>query len=353
MADQPGVVGAPWRPRRSSSGEGQTTATRHAPTRLTSVTRPLATRATETQRALSATAVSGPATSSNTAAGRRSQGEKPAAAAPGLHARAMSAALGAALTGWLAAHALAPSPLAPAAAALAAAGLLVALPRVGYAILALGLTLIAVAQGHSGEALMLALAALVPIAVAPRGEPLWSLAGGAPLLGIVGLGGVWPALAARATSIRARATLGLAGWLWLAIGSPLSGTNLYIAPPPGGPPISLWGTSAYDATHHVLGSLLSSGALAAAPVWAVAAALLPMLISGRSLLLDAARVGVWAVGLLVGTELAIGVTHFGVGSASLHGGVVGAAVGGLIALVPTALATWRRTHSGYLQAGVP
>ncbi len=349
MANQPGVVASSWRPRRPG-GDEHTAATRQATRRLTAVTHGPPQRHADDSSARPRPPQN-PRSLTQRLATTPARAGGPAALTP--FARATSAAVGAVLVGWLAAHALAPSPLAPAAAALAAAGLLLAAPRAGYALAAASLTLVAALQGHSGEALVLAIAALLPIAAAPSGEPLWPVAGSAPLLAVIGLGGAWPAIAARASSARTRAVLGMVGWLWLALGSPLADRVLYVLPPTGSLQPGLWSTSAYEAAHRVLGGLVSSGALAPAPLWALAAVMLPKLVSRRSLLLDAGRVAVWSLALLVGTELAIRLAHFGGGSAALHGEVIGAIAAALIALAPSALESWRKTHSEYVEPGVP
>ena len=356
MADERGVVGAPWRPRLlSRASDGQATATRRSPQGLTAATKGAwqgREKTTGTSR-VNPTAVKELESPWRTSSTESARAGLPESSAPGPLARAAAAAAAAALTGWLSAHALGHSPLAPAAAALVAAAIMLALPRAGFAFVAAGVALIAGIQGHAGEALVIALAALIPVAVSPRGEPLWSLSGGAPLLGVVGLAGAWPAIAARAASVRGRAVLGLVGWIWLALASPMTGSATYVKLPPGSQSLGVWSTSAYEAFHQVLGALVSSGALAAAPVWALAAVVLPPLVARRSLLIDAGRVAVWA-GMLVGcTEAAIALTHFGVGRATLHGAAVGATGAAVIALAPSALAAWRRSRSGYLEAGLP
>ena len=268
-------------------------------------------------------------------------------------ARAGGAAVGAALTGWLAAHALSPTPLTPAATALAAGALMLALPRLGFVIVAIAVSVLAVLQGHAGYALLLALGALTAVVVAPRGRPPWPLAGGAPLLGVLGLAGAWPALAARAKTTHGRAALGFTGWVWLALAGRLTGTALYVAVPSGGPSPSLWSGSPYEASHHVLGGLISSGALAPAPVWALAAVLLPLLVRRKSFARDAAAVVAWALLVVLFTELAISVGHFASPAGTVHTAVVGAVAACAVAIAPSALAARGTMRGGYAQVGVP
>jgi hypothetical protein len=193
----------------------------------------------------------------------------------------------------------------------------------------------------------------VPIFASSRAEPPWPLAAGAPLLGAIGLGGAWPAIAARAGSLRARAVLGLVGWLWLAVATRLTGASLYLVGPGGGPPLSAWSSSPYEAAHQVLGGLLSSGALAPALVWALAAAVLPLLVGKKSLLLDAGRVALWTLTVVICTQAAIALARLGSGHATLHGAALGAVGAAAVALAPSLLSAWRKTHSAYVEPGLP
>lgn len=318
---------------------------------------------------------------------RREEGDRPNERAErarnplGLGARAGGAAAGAVLAGWLVAHMLTPAPLAPAAAALGAAALMLVVPRLGFVAMTAALMIVAIPQGHAGDALLVGFGAAVAILVAPGGRPPWPLGVGAPALGALGLAGAWPAVAARATTPRRRAILGFTGWVWLALAGPLAGASLYVQVPPGGPPRGVWSGSPYEVAHHVLGALLRSGALAGAPVWGLAAAVLPVLLTRRSLARDAALVAAWAVLLAVFTELAISATNVGSGSATVHTVLVGTIVAGVVALGPSIAASGlltrrpqRRRHrsrrpgrgserstrkaqrtvpGGYTEAGVP
>jgi hypothetical protein len=99
--------------------------------------------------------------------------------------------------------------------------------------------------------------------------------------------------------------------------------------------------------------LISSGALAPAPVWALAAAVLPLLVRGSSLARDLAAAAAWASLLVLFTELAISVQHVGAAAASLHSVVVGALAAVAVAIAPSALAAWRKMHGGYTESRVP
>jgi hypothetical protein len=336
-SDKTGVVGEPWRPSRRRS-RGEETTWRFTPERSVD---PDPT----------------PPPQSAQRHDRPAPGAKPTPPSrptpPSVQARAGGAAAGAVLIGWLAGHALPAAPLAPAATALAAAGLMLALPRLGFVIAVIAVSLAAVIQGNAGDALLLAFGAAVAIAAAPRGRPPWSLSVGAPLLGVVGLAGAWPAVAARATTARGRAALGFTGWVWLVLAGRLGGTTLYVQVPAGGPPRTLGSGSLYEATHHVLGTMISSGALAPALVWALAAAILPLLVRRKSLALDAAAVVGWTLAVVLFTELAISITHFSSPTATLLTVVPGAIAACAVAVAPSALARRRTMRGGYTQARLP
>jgi len=141
--------------------------------------------------------------------------------------------------------------------------------------------------------------------------------------------------------------------VWVALAGPLAGGQAYVTLPAGAPPLDLWGSSSSDALHHVLGAAISSGALAPALVWALAAVALPKLVSNRSLLLDATRVAVWSGMLVVCTALAISLTGAPGAHANVHNVVLGAVGAALVAIAPTAIAALRDRLAGYPEAGLP
>jgi hypothetical protein len=411
VSDETGVVGNPWRPPRWRSARDQRTLATDPPIAATAATGDVslphtgdAATIAVARGAPQASGAAGlpgqasgapgrPGQASQTAQGEPSDasvesganqpGDSPARPTDrprrpidplGPGARGGAAAMAALVTGWLTAHLLAPSPLAPATAALLAAGLLLAVPRLGFGLVAAAATVLAFVQGHGGDAVLVAVGAAVVMLAAPRGRPPWPLAAGAPLLGIVGLAGAWPAVAARVTTARGRAVLGFTGWVWLVLAGRLADAALYLQVSPGGPSRTRGGGSPIEATHQALGGLLSSGALAPAPVWALAAVVLPLLVTRRSLVRDAAVVAVWAGLLVAFTALALSVARFGSASATIHGALVGAIAGGVVAVAPTALAARRAARrarratrrnrrpptsshrtfrGGYTEAGVP
>ncbi len=265
-------------------------------------------------------------------------------------ARALGAAGAAAFAAWTAERLLAPSPLPPAAAALLAGAAVLLLPRLGW--LALGITLTAGAalRGHPGAALVIALAALAPVMLLPARPTAWPLSAAAPALGLIGLAGAWPALAARAGRAGPvqRAALGAIGWLWLLLAGAVLGRErvLYVPHVPGVPPPAAWISSLPETTGHLLASLGSSGVLAPAAVWALAAMTAPWLVRRRTLTLDVVRVVVWSALVVSATSAAVVVVHGTDTVGSAPTALLGAAACAAVALAPRAIGGWRRAwHS--------
>jgi len=254
-------------------------------------------------------------------------------------ARALAAAGAATFSAWLVAQVLAPVALAPVAAALLGALLVVALPRTGWLALSLTAAGSLVLAHRPGGALVLLLGALLPVLLLPGYPAGWPLAAGAPVLGVIGVAGAWPALAARAGSAWRRAALAVTGWVWLLLAACMAGTDLYSRRPGGTPVPSAWMPSLSQATHRVLTPLLDAGVLAIAPVWAAGAVVLPWIIRGRSTPAAVLRVAVWAVALAVSTTVILA-------SAGGHGlargdlAALGAVVSALVALAPGFMRQW-------------
>jgi serine/threonine protein kinase len=255
--------------------------------------------------------------------------------------RALGAGVTAGLAAWLCSHVLSPPPFGAATVAALAGALILALPRAGWAALTV-IFCLAAALGHRlGAALVVLIGVLLPVVLLPRRGTAWPLAAGAPALGLIGLAGAWPALAARAGTSWRRAALGMIGWVWLLIAAPLADRVLYLSPLPGTPPPHLWTGSLPETVHHMLWPLITAGTLAPAPVWAIAAVLLPGMVRGRSLAADGLRVTVWSTALVLATALALGLTH-GARSLGMPGSaVLGATAGAAVALAPTGVKIWR------------
>jgi hypothetical protein len=130
-----------------------------------------------------------------------------------------------------------------------------------------------------------------------------------------------------------RAALGALGWCWLCACEAMTGGSLYVHPPDGLPAPSVWLASPYDAMHHVLAPLTFGAGPAGAAVWALAAVALPVVRSRRSRMLDAARVGLWALGVAAATEVALRLAAAGAMAPGLVVSALGAAVGAVVTLV--------------------
>jgi hypothetical protein len=251
-------------------------------------------------------------------------------------ARGLAGLAAAALTGWLSSNVLSHSVIAPMAAALVAAVLVAALPRVGWATVTGWLAVTAAVQQQPGAAVVIALGALLPIVLMSRSGPQWPLAAGGPALAIVGLGGAWPAVAARAGGPWRRAALGAIGWIWIVLACALSGRGLYLEALPG----------ALRSSSASLEQVLRSGALAPAPVWALAALTLPWMVRGRTLAADGILLLAWAAATALGTAVMLGIAGRGGALLTPQAGILGALAAALIALAP-------RLRSGRARAQVP
>jgi hypothetical protein len=204
--------------------------------------------------------------------------------------------------------------VAPAAGAAGAAAAVLVAPRLGW--IAMAGALAAWAGGPT--ALVLGLAALPTVVLLRRSGPLWSLPAGAPLLGMAGLAGAWPVLAAQAGRPWQRAALGALGGWWLALAEVLTGDRLALGAPPG---------SALDADR--LDPLLTSGALALVALWAGAAVALPVLVRGRVLAADVVGATAWAAALGSATQAVADTLSW---QPTMRGLVAGAVVAGGLAV---------------------
>jgi eukaryotic-like serine/threonine-protein kinase len=258
-------------------------------------------------------------------------------------ARAVAAAVTAILAAWLASHVLAPSALAPAVAAVVAAVAVAALPRLGWVALALLAAGILVAQSRPGAALVVLVAALLPVLLLPRSPTTWPLSAAAPALGALSLAGAWPAIAARAASPWRRAALAMTGWVWLATASCLANTDLYAPRSATTPAAATWTPSLPEAVNHVLAPLAGTGMVACALVWGAAAVVLPLLTQRRSFPAALVLVTVWSAIVVSAIATFLGVNHSR-GAGMPATAVLGAIAGAIVALAPTALRSWRTSH---------
>jgi hypothetical protein len=234
-----------------------------------------------------------------------------------------AAGLAAAALSWLGAQ----PPVDPAAGSLAAGAVVLLLPRLGW--LTMVVTLLAwLAVTAPGTALLVGIAAAPVPFLLPRRGAAWSLPAIAPALGAIGLAGAWPALAGQARSWPARAALGALGGLWLVLAEALASERLLFGQPRDVLALGAWQRSAIDATRDALVPIWSGGTLAIAALWALFAAVLPLLVRGRSAALDLVATAGWAAALAAGTGA--------LGQALMldppRGAVLGALAGGVLAV---------------------
>jgi hypothetical protein len=230
-----------------------------------------------------------------------------------------------------AAATLVPEPaVTPLAAAAAAVLAVAALPRIGWIACVTALAVL-LAVDRPGAAVVVLCGAPVVALIRGSGHA-WSFPAAAPVLGLAGLAGAYPALAGRAARWWQRAGLGAAGLWWLLLAAPLLGETLYASPPAAAP--RGWEGDAGLAFDGVLGPPLTSGLIALAAVWALAALLLPWLVRGRYAGADLVAASAWAAGLGAGSAALAEWS----GAAEPRGLVAGAVGAGMLAwLLPRLL----------------
>jgi tRNA A-37 threonylcarbamoyl transferase component Bud32 len=160
-----------------------------------------------------------------------------------------------------------------------------------------------IGAGEPGSALLLTV--LVAPLLLPVGDPgAAPLPPLAPLLGVCGLAPVYPALAGLTRSLPGRALLGASGYLWLAAAEAALDRRLLFGPDLAAPPG--WQQSAGLALGDVVVPLFGAAVLAAAGVWALAAAVLPLLVRGRTPVLDGLGALIWAAALISALRIVAG-----------------------------------------------
>ncbi len=199
-----------------------------------------------------------------------------------------------------------------------------------------------VASARPGVALLLLTAAAPLLLMGSRSGLGWLAAALAPLLGLVGLAGVYPALAGQAARWSERAMLGALGYVWLILAAPLlaggsAGTRLWLAAPPGMPARAVWEGSLDSAAAHVVGPALTTGLLLGAVLWAAGAAVLPWIVRGSSAALDTVAAVVWSAALIAATPYFDAGLSAGGTLAQPRGAVLGAVLAAAIAIAASAL----------------
>src|SRR5205807_2265233 len=122
--------------------------------------------------------------------------------------------------------------------------------------------------------------------------------------------------------------------------------GLYVREPPGVASPAAWGSSLHQTVALMLRPILASGVIAAAPVWALGAMILPWLVRRRSLPVAFVLVTVWSATLVAASTAAINAVHPASKALAPGTAIAGAVVGGAVALAPTILATWHAARAG-------
>jgi len=197
---------------------------------------------------------------------------------------------------------LGPEPPVAVSAGACAAGVAVALlPRVGWLLTALALVSWLSVEQPGVALLVLVAAGPVPLLLARRAGA-WSAPAIAVLLGFAGIAGAWPVLAGQATRWQTRVALGALGGWWLALAETLSSQRLLSGVPHDVLARGEWQASALDGIRDAVWPLLTAGGLAYAALFAVAAAVLPLLVRGRSAAIDLVAATAWAATLAAATS---------------------------------------------------
>jgi serine/threonine protein kinase len=216
------------------------------------------------------------------------------------------------------------------------------LPRAVWLVAALALAVWQAAAGRPGAGLLVSVA-MLPVVLLPIGRRDRAGTGGwlacalAPALAVIGLAGAFPAIAGQAPRWRMRAALGALGYWWLALAEPLLARHLWLGPAPGTPSRTVWEGSLSSAAVHVIWPLLSFGTLLGAALWAGGAVVLPLLVRGRNAALDAVAVVAWSAALVAGAPALDSGLAGPAAQAMPRGAVLGAVLGGALALASRAL----------------
>ncbi|HEX4837380.1 MAG TPA: serine/threonine-protein kinase [Solirubrobacteraceae bacterium] len=213
----------------------------------------------------------------------------------------------------------------------------VALPRLAWLGCLLAFAAWQAATGRPGVSLLLLAGGAPLLALPRRSGPGWLAAGLAPALGLVGLAGAFPALAGQRAGWRARGALAALGFWWLTLAEPLLSRRLWLGPPSGVPPRTVWEASFGTAATHVLAATLTVEVLLGVAVWALAGVTLPWIVRGRSAAFDVTAAVVWTVALLAATPLLASALLAHAAEPSPRGALLSAVLGCALAICARAL----------------
>ena len=224
----------------------------------------------------------------------------------------------------------------PAAAAGTAAVVVFLLPRLGWIAMALSLCgwLASPAVARDGTAAVL-LAATLPIPfLLPRSPASWTVPGFAPLLGVAGAGGAYPAIAGQAGTWGRRAALGAIGWLWLALAEAAVKAPLVFGLADGQRTRGYWVHDGWRAVTHAIAPVFATTTALTAIAFALAAAILPLLVRGLRLPLDLIGALVWGGALYAAL---VGIERLSGPGVSARGAAAGVALGAAMAVAAAAV----------------
>ena len=197
----------------------------------------------------------------------------------------------------VAALGVAGAPVLGAAAALVAGVAAIARPRAGLALGAVALvTWLLIGAALPGAALLAAVMIAPLLLVRVGSGATVSLPGLAPVLGVAGIAAAYPALAGLARGVPTRILLGATGYVWLAAFEAVTDRSLLLGasePAPIG-----WADSVSETFLDVIVPLAAPVTLAGAALWALAAVTLPVLVRGRTPVLDVLGALLWAAALI-------------------------------------------------------
>jgi hypothetical protein len=183
----------------------------------------------------------------------------------------------------------------------------------------------------------------------PRSPATWTLPALAPLLAVAGAGPAYAAVAGQAGGWGRRAALGVLGYLWIGLAEAAIRSPLFFGLVDGQRPRGHWLHDGWHALTQGVAPLFATPVALCALVFALFAAVLPVLVRGHRLAADVLAAGVWAGGLYAAV---LGVEKLAGPGIHARGAAAGAGLAGCIAVVAAA-ARRRGRKSGLAPDFVP
>ncbi len=200
------------------------------------------------------------------------------------------------------------------------------LPRLSW-MAAAAAAVVAVLNGPGPGAAFVAFLAVAPVPLfLTRHGRLWSLPTLVLPLGVAGLGPLFLAATGAVRSGYARAmTAAVAVW-WLSLAEIITGSTMYLGPPSGAWSYERWQDSATTAFEHAIIPLLTGPIIAVAVLWAASALILPHLIRGRGLVLDALGAVIWGTAFVMASRALAELSRSSVSTGEPKGTIIAALV---------------------------